>query len=124
MFTPDITLDTDKVYSLVSEKLNSSLRSDSARAVEFPRFMTISHETSKTGKVSSVVIFDSEEVIPCNDSCAIAPMTDQIRAQFKIQYNPKSGRTDIEAELNALWSQLFEFLSDTDNWNRLLNREK
>jgi hypothetical protein len=122
MFTPDITIGTN-VYSLTSQRTNSSLRSDPSTGLDNPNLMTISHEVAKNGKVSSVVILDSEVVVPCTDTCTITPASDTIRLQLKVQYNPLIGRTDTATEIERLRVLLVTFASNATSFAKFLNKE-
>lgn len=119
MYTPDITIGTN-VYSLVQQRTNSSLRSDPSTGILNPLLLTISHEQAKNGKVSSVVILDSEVTV---DSTTALPVSDNIRLQFKVQYNPNSGRTDTAVELERLRALLVTFIDNPANIAKLLNKE-
>lgn len=122
MLPSDIILDTN-TYALRTQRLNSSVRADVNRDLAKPVTLTISHETAKSGRVSSVVIFDSAEVIDCDASCNLTPTTDNIRMQVKLQYNPLSGRVATEAEIERLYEQVQLFLTDNALWVRFLNQE-
>lgn len=122
MYTPDITIGTD-IFSLITQRASSSVRQDGAKDLTNPCTLSISHETAKNGKISSVVILDSEEVIPCNDACSTVPLSDNIRLQMKLQYNPSSGRLLIDTEIARLQVQMLAFISDATNWSKLLNKE-
>lgn len=119
---PDLTipLPVPVTYSLVTQRALSSLRTDSSRSLENPATLNVSHEVQKDGKVSSVVYLDDIATLVATDT---KPIVDDIRVQFKVQYNPSNGRTDTEAVLNNLLSQLTTFLGVADNWNRFLNKE-
>lgn len=119
MFNPDITIGTN-TYSLIQQRTSGSLRSDPANGILNPLLMTISHEEAKNGKVSSVVIFDSGVTV---DSTTALPVSDNIRLQFKMQYNPASGRTDTAAELERLRKLLVTFINTPANISKLLNKE-
>lgn len=122
MLPSDITLG-DVTYALQTQRPTSSVRADSGRELEKPVTLSIAHETGKNGRVSSVVIFDSSEVISCDDTCAINPTTDNIRVHLKIQYNPLSGRTGIDIELKRLLAELQVFMVSTDLMDRFENKE-
>lgn len=119
MFTTDITLNTH-VYSLSAQRTSSSTRRDSARAVSAPRSLNISHETAKSGRVSSVAYIDDVAVVQVGSS---APATDSIRVLLKLQYNPLSGRETTETDLRAALTDLISFLSESGNVTKLLNQE-
>lgn len=119
MFTPDITIGTN-IYSLTQQRTSGSLRSDPSKGILNPLLMTISHEEAKNGKISSVVILDSEVTV---DSTTALPVSDNIRVLFKIQYNPTSGRTGTAAELERLRALLVTFINTPANINKLLNKE-
>lgn len=124
-FPSDITVNT-KEFALVQLRPQSSLRRDAASPVNAANDLTISHETAKSGLVSSVILRDHNSTVSCDTSCDALPISGRIRAQFKISYNPslytKDG-TDITAELDDVISDLIAFVSDTNNIIRILNQE-
>lgn len=122
MYAQSITIGTN-TYDLTTQRANSSLRSDASTGLDNPNLMTVSHDTASNGKVSSVIIFDSEEVIPCNDTCVTSPQSDNIRVMMKIQYNPTSGRAAIATEIDRLRVLLDTFTSDATNWGKFINKE-
>lgn len=118
MFTNTITLGTTN-YDLVSQSPYRSMRSDATQPVNAPATLTISHEVAKNGRRSSVVILDDNAVI--NSGTLITK--DSIKAQFKIQFNPYSGRADIESTIGNLITQLSAFLAVPANVDKFLNLE-
>lgn len=118
MYTSDITIGTE-VYALRSQRTNSSVRAETSQSVSEPRLLTISHENAKSGRVSSVIMIDDSKVVQIGAS---APSLDTMRAMIKIQYNPLSGRTGIEAEIKAMIAALAAFSTDA-NISKLLNQE-
>jgi len=118
-FSPDITLDT-QVYSLQAQRTNSSIRSDASQPLSEPNLLTISHENAKNGRRSSVVILDDTVVISPD---GLNPTPDTIRLMLKLQFNPLGGRTDNEAVINALITQLSAFMADSTFVTKLLNQE-
>lgn len=118
MFNADVTLDTT-TYSLVSQYPQSSLRSDASQPVSEPLTMKISHETSKAGRRSSVILLTDTAVVTTGAS----NVKDDVVAMFKVQYNPFSGRTTNEADILALVDQLKLFLADPANIDKILNQE-
>lgn len=120
MFANTLTLDTHN-YDLVSQSPYRSMRSDATKPVSEPSTLTISHEVAKTGRRSSVVILDDNAVI--NSGTSITK--DSIKSQFKIQFNPYSGRTaaDIETTINEQIAQLQAFISVPGNIDKFLNLE-
>lgn len=122
MLPSDILLDT-RTFALQTQRTNSSVRGDAAKDLDNPSTLTVAHETAKSGRVSSVIIVDSAAVVDCDASCNLTPTTDNIRVQFKVQYNPLSGRTDTGAEILAVKAVLEEFLSTPDLFDRFMNRE-
>lgn len=117
MFTPDIVVGTT-TYSLRAQRMASSVRGDSTQPVSEPRLLTISHETAKNGKVSSIMMIDDTAVV---SSGAVAS-SDTIRVLLKLQYNPLSGRTDIEATVNSAIDDLKALLIPA-NITKLFNKE-
>lgn len=118
MFANTLTLNTHN-YDLVSQSPYRSMRSDATKPVNEPSTLTISHEVAKNGRRSSVVILDDNAVI--NSGTLITK--DSIKAQFKIQFNPYSGRTDIEATISELITELTAFLAVPANVDKFLNLE-
>jgi len=122
MLPSDITLNTN-TYALQTQRANSSVRGDSARPLETPVTLEIAHETAKNGRVSSVIILSSHELVAgASLSCPTAPISDALRVQFKMQYNPTIGRTGIDAEILRLKTDLISFITSAD-FDRIVNRE-
>ena len=119
MLNQDITLGTS-VYSLITQRATSSLRSDASRALDLPVSLTVAHETASSGRISSAAYLDSDEVV--EDANGV-PSTDTVRVMLKLQYNPLSGRTTTETELLRLRDQVIAFISDATNWDKMLNKE-
>lgn len=117
MFSPNLTAKS-RTYTLRAQRMSSSVRGDATQLVSEPRLLTISHETAKNGKVASVMMIDDTAVV----SNGTTVSSDTIRILFKIQYNPLSGRTDIETVINSAIEELKELLS-TENTTKLLNKE-
>jgi hypothetical protein len=120
MFLPDITLDTTKVYSLVTQRALSSVRSNAAQPLTEPNTLSISHENANNGRRSSVVIFDDTKVVV---TAGELPITDVVRVLFKVQFNPFSGRTTTAEDIAQLIVELSDFLSVPANMTKLLNAE-
>jgi hypothetical protein len=120
MYATDITLATN-TYSLKTQNPNNSIRSDASQPVSEPNTLTISHEYAKSGKQSSVVIFDDKKLVSLPG--ATVPVADQVRTMFKIQFNPLAGRTDIEAVITQQVAELTAFLADSGNIDKLMNGE-
>lgn len=118
-YNNDLTLGTT-TFSLISERPTSSLRADGTATLDNPSFSTISHETAKSGKVSSVIYFDDEKVLTAPDGAVESSL---VRSQFKISYDPTQGRTDIEAVVAAQIALLVAFLGDAGNVTKFLNKE-
>jgi hypothetical protein len=118
-YSNDITLGT-VVYSLRSQRTNSTVRSDATQATTEPSLLTISHEIAKNGRVSSAVIFDDTKVVTSSET---TPVVSTDKAVFKFQFNPLDGRTDHSTVFNALCDQLVAFLSVQDNRDKLINQE-
>jgi hypothetical protein len=117
-FTSDLTIGTT-VYSQTASYPTSTLRSDSAAGVNAQSNMTISHETLKSGRVSSAVILD-DELLPVTDEVCSKPSL--IRAMLKLQYHPYDGRTDTSAVVKELVASLVAFATEA-NITKLLNKE-
>jgi len=117
MFASDLTVGT-RTYSLRSQRMSSSLRGDATRTVSNPRLLTISHETAKNGKVSSVMMIDDTAVVTNGTSV----VNDTIRVMVKLQYNPLVGRTDITTTIMAAIDELQALLVEA-NVTKLLNKE-
>jgi hypothetical protein len=118
MYNNDLTLDTT-VYSLIQERPTSSVRRDASKPLDNPVGFTISHETSKNGKISSVFYFDDEKIV----DVAGVPVSSNARVQFKISYNPTEGRTDLTTALQKGIDVLESFLADPTNVTKFLNLE-
>lgn len=119
-FPSDITIDT-QTYSTIVTRPTSTVRQDPTAEINSPRTMTISHETAKSGVVSSVVYFDNAYVTDCNDACVIAPTLGKIRSQFKLSYNPLDKQVSL-ATIQADVEELMLFLTP-ENLTKLINLE-
>lgn len=116
---PDLSTTTPvATFSLVTTRANSSIRGDASQPLDEPRVLTVSHESSTNGKVSSAIMLDDAANV---SSLGIANSSG-VRVMVKIQYNPIEGRTDIEATVNELYAQLTQLL-DAPTINKLLNKE-
>lgn len=118
MYPNTITLETIP-YDLVSQNPYRSTRSNAARPVNEPETLVISHETSKSGTRSSVLILDDVKVINTGTSI----IKDSIKSHFKVQFKPYSGRVDIETVIQAQIARLQAFISVPANIDKFLNQE-
>lgn len=118
MFDNSITLGTE-TFAKQSVRPLSATYADNNQVLSNPRTLTISHEVGKSGQVSSAIILDDSKTIPVGNSL----VTDKVRALFKIQYNPLQGRADLAAAIKAAVTELSTFVGDTNNFNKLLNKE-
>jgi len=118
MYPNTLTLNTHN-YDLVSSAPYRTVRSDASQPIAEPSTLTISHEVAKNGRRSSVVILDDIAVI--NSGTSITK--DSIKAQFKLQFNPYSGRAVFETTINSLIGQLTAFVSVPANIDKFLNLE-
>lgn len=121
-FTETITIDTVD-FTTVAIKPTSTLRSNPLVGLSEGEDITISHETSKAGRVSSVVFIDYGHAIPCSDTCGTSASISKNRAQFKLSYDPLTDVADIKAELTDQITVLRTFLNDPANIVKLLNKE-
>lgn len=119
MYASDITLGTT-TFSLRTQRVNSSIRSDATQPLNEPNTLTISHDVAGSGRVSSAVMLDDVKVVQVGTS---SPVADTVRVMLKVQYNPVSGRVDIDDDVNALIAELVAFLGTPANVVKLLNRE-
>lgn len=119
MYASDITLGTT-LYSLRTQRVNSSVRADPTQNLKEPKTLTISHDVAGSGRVSSAVILDDIAVVQIGAS---SPQSDAVRVMLKLQYNPLSGRADIEATVAAQLAELVAFMGTPANITKLLNRE-
>jgi hypothetical protein len=117
----DLTLGT-VTYSSTVIKSNSTLRANAARPIEDPEVLTISHEIAKNGKVSSVILIDDNEALPCTTTCN-TPTTSNVRAMFKLQYNPLDGRAGLVTSITYVINQLQLALNDATVMAKFVNKE-
>lgn len=118
----DITLAVGTTFGRTITKPTSSVWRDSSRDITLPLTLTIAHETSGNGRVSSVILLeDSKSAIAPADPAT--PNFSNVKAQFKIQYNIVEGRDDIEATLVALKANLLAALNDATIWDKFINKE-
>lgn len=122
MLDSSIVLGTE-TFSATVVKPKSTLRANAARKLEDPATLFISHETQKNGTVSSVAIIDDTETVPCNDACQITPGSSTVRAMFKLQYDPTSGRPDLVIACNAVIAEMILLLSDVNIMDQFINQE-
>lgn len=118
MFDNNITLDTT-VFSLVKELPTSSLRRDATQPLDNPVGVTVSHEVSKAGRVSSVIYFDDEKIVDVGG----VPVPSLVRVQMKVTYNPLEGRTDIDSVLQKGIDVIESFTGDATNVTKFTNLE-
>lgn len=123
----DITLSSTNrpsiVYSATLVKPSSTLRSNAVADISDPETLLISHETQKNGKVNSAIILDYGQIIPCDTTCGTEARFENIRAMFKLTYNPLSGFVAPEEAITALIEQLQAALADDDLMLKFRNRE-
>lgn len=119
MLAQNITLNT-KVFALTSQKPTSSIRAVAGLPVGSGNVLTVSHETGKTGVVSSVFIIDDSVTVPITGQVA---KIDNYRIMLKLQYNPTLGRVDGAAALANIRTQLKEILASDAMWTQFLNGE-
>lgn len=118
MFLNELKLGAD-TFAKQSVRPLSATYADNNQQLNNPRILTISHETGKSGQVSSAVILDDALSIPVGNSL----VNDRIRVLFKIQYNPLGGRTALAAAIKASVIQLKDFVGDDANLSKILNKE-
>lgn len=118
MFTNTITLDSTN-YDLVSQSPYRSTRSDASQSLSEPKTLTISHEIAKNSRRSSALILDDVAVI--NNGTVV--VKDSIKLLVKCQFNPYSGRADIQATINKQIAELQAFLAVPGNIDKFLNLE-
>lgn len=118
----DITLSVD-TYSVITQRANSTVRSNPTATTVNPEYLTVSHEIAKSGKVSSAVMLDDLTSVPCNDTCQLTPGISTVRAMFKLQYNPNEGDPDIEGAITDVITKLNAFLADSTLITKFRNRE-
>lgn len=105
-------------YNLTTTRPTSSIRSDSAKPLDNPRVMTVSHDIAKSGRVSSVVYIDDT----LTTVVAGVASSSNVRVQLKLSYNPLEGRTDIASDIAVIYAELKEFLTPA-NLTKILNKE-
>lgn len=118
----DVTLGL-AVYSATVTRPTSTIRNDSSQPIDEPIALTISHETAKNGKVSSVVYIDISEKVPCTSTCQVTPGLSNVRGQFKLSYNPLDGATDLAAHTALAIEQIKLFLGDAALVAKFMNKE-
>lgn len=125
MFNPDIVIDTtpEVTYTLVQQNAKASQRVEVESPIGAPKTLKLSHQVEKSGRVSSVVIF--QDVIPrTNDWVCVNDFEyDLMKMQLKLQYLPLPGRTDIEDTLDDMWNRLKEFFDDENNRKKFYRKE-
>lgn len=121
-FSNDITLDTHTFSNILRVGKRGVYR-DAAAPLDKPATLTISHETTKSGRLSSAVIIDLDEVIPCSDTCSTVPVADNIRMLVKLSYNPLAGRADLPTDLALIKAHIIAFLVNSEDWPKFLNQE-
>lgn len=119
-FTDLITIGTTN-FDLRSKNGSRSVRADGTAPLGTDDLLTISHETNKQGLVSSAVFRDNVVPTPCETTCGAGSAN--VRALFKVQYNPTLGITDLEVEVAAVIADLVAFLGTQANVDKLLNQE-
>lgn len=120
MLNPDITLNTT-LYSTTVVKPTSTVRSVPALSANTTKLMTISHESSSIGRISTAVILDHTERRP--NSVTGLDSIDALRTLVKFQYNPNGSRSDLVADRAEQVAQLILFLQDSANLDKIFNQE-
>lgn len=118
MYPSDITIGSD-TFSRTVTRPTSSAYSDNNQSLSNPRTLTISHETSKSGRVSSAVILDDTATVTVGNT----NVADNIRILVKVSYNPLGGRADLTAKVKEAIAQLVAFAGVEGNVTKLLNKE-
>ena len=118
MYPSDITIGSD-VFSRTVTRPTSSTYSDNNQSLSNPRTLTISHESAKSGRVASAVIFDDTATVTVGNSIA----ADNLRVLLKVSYNPLGGRADLTDKVKAAIAQLVAFAEVGANITKLLNKE-
>lgn len=88
-----------------------------------PESLTISHEKSRNGKISSVVYLDYGQLVDCDNTCQVTPESTTLRAQFKLSYDPVKYGTLIGDNIDEVITLLVAFLSDSANVAKFKNQE-
>lgn len=122
MMESDITLGVN-VYSTQVVKPTSTIRGDASREIEDPAILTVSHETGKNGRVSSVMIIDDSALVPCNDACSTTPGISNVRGMIKLQYDPTDGRANLDTVLMVVLAELMALLADSALMTKFRNKE-
>lgn len=110
---------TTSTYSTISVRPTSTFRGDAARPLDNPRTLTVSHDVAKSGRVSTVIYIDDNQMV---SSASTLPKTSNIRGQLKFSYNPVEGRTDIATDIAEIFAELKEILTPS-NLTKILNKE-
>jgi hypothetical protein len=107
-----------RIYSKITERPTSTVRKVAGE--EGTVQLSVSHETAKSGLVSSVMIFDDSLTVT---SSASAPIIDNYRLMVKLQRNPLGGRADGPQTIIDMRAELIALLSDDTSWAKFLNQE-
>lgn len=118
MLQETLTLGTEDFAKTV-ERPTSSERAIAGLNVGKSVKLTISHETSKTGTRSSVLIFDDADVVIGEGN----PKPVNNRLLLKLQYSPLSGRADATEVLAAQLARMQAALADDVLWTKFINQE-
>lgn len=118
MFTPDIFVGSD-TYSRTVTRPTSSVYSDNNQSLTNPRTLQISHETAKSARVSSAVIFDDTQTVTIGNTT----VPDNVRVLMKVSYNPLGGRANLTEVVKSAIAQLNAFAQNDGNITKLLNKE-
>lgn len=118
MFTSDITIGSNTFSKTVTRPTSASY-ADNNQTLSNPRILQISHETAKSGRVSSAVILDDTANITVGSNL----IASNVRVLVKISYNPLEGRADLTAAIKAAILDLNTFLGADANVTKLLNKE-
>jgi hypothetical protein len=118
MIANDITLDTDKTYSRTLSSGQRGRWDNPTDSIGDVDGITVSHETTKTGIVSTVVYLD----MGLTPATGYEDQPKSGRVQFKFVY-PESGYTDTNTILAAAKTRLIDMVNDNTIWQKLLNKE-
>lgn len=103
------------------KRLQNAMSSQFSREdLAHPRTLNVSHATRKNSTIVDTVLYITDDA-PITNSVSGNINLSRIRGQFKFSYDPLGGRTDINAQIIEMITEL-KSLIDT-NLGSLLNKE-
>lgn len=119
MLDQSLILNRPEAYTLTKQYSNKSIRSVAEQPLTAPNLLTVSHEVTKSGRVSTALIFEDIETL----TTATGIIADSVKVFVKLQYSPFAGRADVKLAIKAQILELVALLNNTAIVDKVLNQE-